>query len=50
MNKVKSIDGTLIAYDVSGSGPAMIYITGAFRAFKSKEQLNLLNLKQKQKF
>ena len=29
MNKVKSKDGTLIAYDISGSGPVLIYITGA---------------------
>lgn len=29
MNKVKSNDGTFIAYDVSGSGPTLIYITGA---------------------
>ena len=29
MNKAKSKDGTLIAYDVSGSGPILIYITGA---------------------
>ena len=29
MNKVKSKDGTSIAYDVSGSGPVLIYVTGA---------------------
>jgi len=35
MKQVTSKDGTRIAYDVSGSGPALIYITGAscFRKF-----------------
>lgn len=36
MNTVQSKDGTTLAYDVYGSGPALIYITGAtcFRAFE----------------
>jgi pimeloyl-ACP methyl ester carboxylesterase len=35
MNTVQSKDGTTLAYDVYGSGPALIYITGAscFRSF-----------------
>lgn len=35
MNIVQSADGTRLAYDVYGSGPALIYITGAscFRRF-----------------
>ncbi|WP_411824602.1 alpha/beta fold hydrolase [Leptospira sp. 'Mane'] len=35
MNTTKSKDGTILAYDVYGSGPALIYITGAscFRKF-----------------
>ena len=35
MPQVVSSDGTAIAYDVYGSGPALIYITGAscFRSF-----------------
>lgn len=36
MKIVKSRDGTKLAYDVYGNGPALIYITGAscFRSFK----------------
>ncbi len=36
MKTTKSADGTTLAYDVYGSGPALIYITGAtcFRSFK----------------
>lgn len=36
MNSTQSKDGTTIAYDVYGSGPALIYITGAscYRTFK----------------
>ncbi|MFD0674399.1 alpha/beta fold hydrolase [Cohnella sp. GCM10027633] len=36
MNTTKSKDGTTLAYDVYGSGPALLYITGAscFRSFK----------------
>ena len=36
MKTTKSKDGTTLAYDVYGSGPALIYITGAscFRSFK----------------
>ena len=36
MKTTKSRDSTTLAYDVSGSGPALIYITGAscFRSFK----------------
>lgn len=36
MQTTKSKDGTTLAYDVLGSGPALIYITGAscFRTFK----------------
>lgn len=36
MKTVKSKDGTALAYDVHGSGPALVYITGAscFRSFK----------------
>jgi len=36
MKTTKSKDGTAIAYDIYGSGPALIYITGAtcFRSFK----------------
>lgn len=36
MNKVKSKDGTILAYDVYGTGRPLIYITGAscFRNFK----------------
>ena len=35
MKTTKSKDGTTLAYDVYGSGPALIYITGAscFRSF-----------------
>ncbi|MES2822797.1 MAG: alpha/beta hydrolase [Pseudomonadota bacterium] len=35
MQTIKSKDGTVLAYDVIGSGPALIYITGAtcFRLF-----------------
>jgi pimeloyl-ACP methyl ester carboxylesterase len=35
MNTVQSKDGTTLAYDIYGSGPALIYITGAscFRSF-----------------
>ena len=35
MKTVQSKDGTILAYDVYGSGPALIYITGAscFRSF-----------------
>lgn len=29
MNTTQSKDGTTLAYDVYGSGPALIYITGA---------------------
>jgi pimeloyl-ACP methyl ester carboxylesterase len=40
MNIVHSKDGTPIAYDIHGSGPALIYITGAacFRKFMPVEQ------------
>lgn len=36
MNTTRSKDGTTLAYDAYGSGPALIYITGAscFRSFK----------------
>ncbi|NML21817.1 alpha/beta hydrolase [Pseudoflavitalea sp. G-6-1-2] len=36
MNTIQSKDGTTLAYDVSGKGPALIYITGAtcHRQFK----------------
>jgi pimeloyl-ACP methyl ester carboxylesterase len=36
MKTTKSKDGTVLAYDVYGSGPALIYITGAscFRSFR----------------
>ncbi|WP_230873961.1 alpha/beta fold hydrolase [Paenibacillus woosongensis] len=36
MNTTQSKDGTTLAYDVYGSGPALIYITGAscYRSFK----------------
>jgi pimeloyl-ACP methyl ester carboxylesterase len=36
MKTTKSKDGTTLAYDVYGSGPVLIYITGAtcFRSFK----------------
>jgi pimeloyl-ACP methyl ester carboxylesterase len=36
MKTTRSKDGTKLAYDVYGSGPALIYITGAssFRSFK----------------
>lgn len=36
MQTTRSRDGTLLAYDVHGSGPARVYITGAscFRSFK----------------
>jgi pimeloyl-ACP methyl ester carboxylesterase len=35
MKTIRSKDGTILAYDVYGSGPALIYITGAscFRSF-----------------
>jgi pimeloyl-ACP methyl ester carboxylesterase len=35
MKTIRSRDGTVLAYDVYGSGPALIYITGAtcFRSF-----------------
>ena len=35
MKTTKSKDGTVLAYDIYGSGPALIYITGAsiFRKF-----------------
>ncbi|RKN86373.1 alpha/beta hydrolase [Paenibacillus ginsengarvi] len=36
MNSTRSKDGTILAYDVYGSGPALLYITGAscYRSFK----------------
>ncbi|WP_437964270.1 alpha/beta hydrolase [Sorangium sp. So ce260] len=40
MKTARSKDGTMLAYDVHGSGPALIYITGAscFRSFKPIRQ------------
>ncbi|WP_127580481.1 alpha/beta fold hydrolase [Paenibacillus koleovorans] len=40
MKTTQSKDGTTLAYDIHGSGPALIYITGAgcFRKFKPIEQ------------
>jgi len=36
MKSTQSKDGTTLAYDVYGSGPALIYVTGAscYRSFK----------------
>lgn len=40
MKTTQSKDGTVIAYDVYGSGPALVYITGAscFRSFRPVRQ------------
>ncbi len=46
MNKIKSKDGTLIAYDISGTGPALIYITGAIchrNFFPVKKDVEILS-------
>src|SRR6266853_2457474 len=41
MNRVQSADGTVIAFDQSGRGPAMILVVGAFSDRSSTKTLAL---------